>query len=228
MITEEYAPGRLVDVHGDGHEGIVLMWHGRGPNERGVMTHLASAIATSGVRVLAADWDSTAHDHGRSDVLRSLGHAQRAAAELGIDAARLVVVGWSLGATAAISLAVQPDGPARTVLLAPGDGPRAVSAVTGAALPRVFPAADGGRTIDILHGARDDISHPALVRGLAARLRAAGWDTTLTEVDAEHAGIVGTVYDTESERCVAAQDPVVVAASDRVAATIIAAATASS
>jgi predicted esterase len=72
MITEEYAPGRHVDVHGEGQDGVVLMWHGRGPDERAAMAPLAQAVALAGVRVLAADWDSTAVDHGRSDILGSL------------------------------------------------------------------------------------------------------------------------------------------------------------
>lgn len=69
MFTAEYAPGRLVDVHGGGQDGVVLLWHGRGPDERAALAPLATMIASSGVRVLAADWHSTAPDHGRSDVL---------------------------------------------------------------------------------------------------------------------------------------------------------------
>lgn len=228
MITEEYAPGRLVDIHGDGQDGVVLMWHGRGPDERAALTPLARLVTLSDVRVLAADWDSTAADHGRADVLGSLAYARRTAADLGIDPGDVVVTGWSLGATAALSLAVAPDGQAHTVLLAPGDGPRAVSAVTGEPLPAVFPASTSGRTIDMLHGSRDDISHPTLVHGLSARLRASGWAPTVTELAVDHSGIVGLAIDPATELYVAARDPIVVEATERVAATIVAAATASS
>lgn len=227
MITEEYAPGRLVDIHGDGQDGVVLMWHGRGPDERAALAPLARLVTLSGVRVLAADWDSTADDHGRADVLGSLAYARRTAADLGIVPDDVVVTGWSLGATAALSLAVAPDGPAHTVLLAPGDGPRAVSAVTGEPLPAVFPAPVSGHTIDILHGSRDDISHPPLVHGLAARLRASGWAPAVTELAVDHSGIVGLAIDPATELYVAAQDPIVLAATERVVATIVAATTAS-
>jgi len=228
VITEEYAPGRLVDIHGEGQEGVVLLWHGRGPNERAALAPLARLITLSGVRVLAADWDSTATDDGRADVLGSLAHARRAAADLGIEPRDVVVAGWSLGATAALSLAVAPDGPNHTVLLAPGDGPRAVSAVTGEPLPAVFPAPADGRMLDILHGSRDDISHPALVHGLAARLRASGWAPTVTELAVDHSGIVGLAVDPETQRYVAAQDPITLEATEHVVAAIVAAATASS
>lgn len=224
MISQEYAPGRLVDVHGDGQDGVVVMWHGRGPNERAALGPLARAVASSGVRVCAADWDSTAPDHGRADVLGSLGHARRLAEDLGIPANDVVVVGWSLGATAALSLAVGPDGPGHTVLLAPGDGPRAVSAITGEPLPAQFTPPAVPSSIDILHGSRDGISHPALVRGLAARLRAAGWAPTLTELPVDHAGIVRLAHDPETQLYVAAEDPGIVEAGERVVATIVAAA----
>ena len=228
MFTEEYAPSRLIDVHGEGQDGIALLWHGRGPNERAAWTPLARAITPTGVRVLAADWDSTAADHGRSDLLGSLEHARRSAAELGIVPADVVVVGWSLGATAAVSLAAAAGGPNHTVLLAPGDGSRAVSAVTGEVLPDVFATPDGRRTIDILHGSRDDIAHPALVLGLAARLRASGWVPNVTELAVDHSGIVGLSIDPDTQLYVEAQDPTTLEAVDQVAASIVAAAMASS
>lgn len=228
MITEQYAPGRLINIHGEGQDGIALLWHGRGPNERSAWAPLARAITPSGVRVLAADWDSTAADNGRSDVLASLEYARSSAADLGIAAADVAVVGWSLGATAALSLAVAPDGPNRTVLLAPGDGPRAVSALTGDALPDVFTTRDGPRAIDILHGSRDDIAHPALVLGLAARLRASGWAPTVTELAVDHSGIVGLAIDPDTQLYIEAQDPITLEAVEQVAASIVAAATASS
>lgn len=226
MFTAEYAPGRLVDVHGGGQDGVVLLWHGRGPDERAALAPLATTIASSGVRVLAADWDSTAPDHGRSDVLGSLMYVRQTAAELGIGPTDVVVAGWSLGATAALSLAAEPGGP-RAVLLAPGDGPRAVSAVTGDPLPEAFPAPTGRRTVDILHGTRDDISHPALVNGLAARLRSSDWQPVVTALAVDHSGIVGLAIDPDTQDYVPAQDPVVLEATSQVAAAIVAAATAS-
>jgi dienelactone hydrolase len=190
--TEEYAPGRLIDVHGDGVAGLVLMWHGRGPNERGALAPLARSVAAHGVRVLAPDWSSEAEDAGRADLLTSVRYARECGASLGLDPGRLVVVGWSLGGTAAVSLTVHAKRlgipPVHVVLLAPGDGPRAVDALSGSPLPATFPP--GRSQIDIVHGTRDEISHAGLVLGLEARLRAAGWRTTLTELDTDHVAIL--------------------------------------
>lgn len=192
VSTEEYAPGRSIDIHGDGTKGLVLMWHGRGPNERGALSTLAKAVAAHGIRVLVADWNSQADDGGRADLLTSMRYAREHAVAIGLDPARLVVVGWSLGGTAAVSLAVHAKRlglpPLRVVLIAPGDGPRAVDPVSGARLPETFPPGDD--VIDILHGTADDISYAELVLGLDARLRASGWRTRVTELDADHMTIV--------------------------------------
>ena len=103
-----------------------------------------------------------------------------------------VAGGWSLGGTAAVSLAVHAKRlglpPVRIVLVAPGDGPRAVDPVSGSPLPETFPS--GNDVIDIVYGTADDISYAALVLGLDARLRAAGWRTRVTGLDADHVSIV--------------------------------------
>lgn len=194
MISEEYAPGRLVDVHGEGTDGIVLMWHGRGPDERGALAPLAATTAAEGVRVVVPDWSSLAQDGGRADLLTSFRYARELAVTQGLDPARLVIVGWSLGGTAAVSLAVHAKRlglpPARIVLLAPGDGPRAVDPISGSALPDPFPPGANQLPVDILHGERDDISHAALVTGLAQRLAAAGWSIDLVELAADHVSIL--------------------------------------
>src|SRR5215204_215731 len=106
VSTEEYAPGRSIDIHGDGTKGLVLIWHGRGPNERVALSPLATAVAAQDIRVLVADWNSQADDGGRADLLTSMRYAREHADAIGLDPARLVVVGWSLGGTAAVSLAV--------------------------------------------------------------------------------------------------------------------------
>jgi dienelactone hydrolase len=108
--TQEYAPGRLVDVHGEGTRGIVLLWHGRGADSRTDVAGLAEEIAGHGLTVVVPDWSSYAPDSGRADLLASLEHARGVAADREVDPDRLVVVGWSLGGTAAVGL----------VTLAPG------------------------------------------------------------------------------------------------------------
>ncbi|RYJ05918.1 MAG: hypothetical protein EON52_09055, partial [Actinomycetales bacterium] len=89
--TQEYAPGRLVDVVGEGT--TVLMWHGRGPDNRLALERLAAAVAASGRRVVVPDWDSTADDGGRADLLTSLRFARESADH---DPDELTLLGWSL------------------------------------------------------------------------------------------------------------------------------------
>lgn len=54
-ITEEHAPGRLIDVHGEGDDGVVLLWHGKGADSRPELVGLGSTIAEHGVRVVVPD-----------------------------------------------------------------------------------------------------------------------------------------------------------------------------
>ena len=221
MDTREYAPGRRLDVHGDGAAGVVLMWHGRGADSRAVIADLADEITGHGLRVVVPDWDSAAPDGGRSDLLASLEHARGVARDAGLDPDRLVVAGWSLGGTAAVGLVMQAPvlgvGIAATVLLSPGDGPRALDPFTGAPLPDPIPAAPHAGPVHVVSATHDDIATPELVRGLEARLRAAGWPTTWTEVDADHGSIAMTRHDAELDRFVPADDDATVAAGRRVA-----------
>lgn len=190
METVDYLPGRQLDVHGEGDRGVALLWHGRGPDNRGALADLGGQIADAGLRVVVPDWDSHADDAGRSELLASLRHARGLASGLGLDPSRLVVGGWSLGGTAALDLVLHASEldlpPVRTVLFAPGDGPDAVGAFSGEALPAQFPAGADFLPVDVVLGVDDDVTEPAMVTGLVDRLRASGWATTLTEVEADH------------------------------------------
>lgn len=130
----------------DGDDGIALLWHGRGPREAYALAPLATELESAGLTVLAADWDSTAPDHGRADLEASLARATRLAADRAIDPGRLVVLGWSLGGTAALGLALQSDHPLHTILVAPGYAPRAIDAFSGLPLPEVFPGVTAAST----------------------------------------------------------------------------------
>ncbi|KRC65328.1 hypothetical protein ASE12_11475 [Aeromicrobium sp. Root236] len=221
MITEEYAPGRLADVHGDGAVGVVLLWHGRGADSRTVVADLADEIAGHGLRVVVPDWDSSAPDGGRSDLLASLEHARGLAMNHALDPDRLVVAGWSLGGTAAVGLVMQAPALGvrikATVLLSPGDGPRALDPFTGEPLPAPFPEAPHAGPVHVVSATRDVIATPDLVRGLETRLRAAGWPTTWTEVEADHGSIAMTRYDADRDRFVATDDQATLAAGRQVA-----------
>ncbi len=209
-----------IHEHGAGSAGLALFWHGRGPREAYALAPLAQAVAASGIRVLAADWDSTAEDRGRSDLDASLEQARRTADGLGIDPQRLVLVGWSLGATAALGLALQSPEPLRTILIAPGYAERATDAFSGRPLPEVFPPGNG-HPIDVLWGSLDDLVDEEMAVSLSDRLRAAGWAVTTTELDADHSGVVGIRFDDDLDRYVV--DPLAADALATAAAAIVAA-----
>ena len=104
--------------------GHVLLWHGRGPNERGVLATLGRARRRAGPTVVVPDWSSEADDGGRADLLRSLRFTRETVEAAGGDPGSLVLVGWSLGGTAAAGLTIHARrlgvGVARTVCLAGG------------------------------------------------------------------------------------------------------------
>lgn len=184
--TREYAPGRLLDVHGDPSAATVLLWHGRGPDEREVLAPFAGLIADTGLRVVVPDWDSTSEDGGRTHLLLSIKHV------LGLDTPWLVA-GWSLGGAAAASLALN----GRKLGLGP---------IAGVSLAGVFTKEDPltGRpflerviyerrqgTITLIHGVDDAIAAVEASQAFHRNLTEAGWSGDLFELDTDHAGIVG-------------------------------------
>lgn len=189
-MSVEYASGRRADVYGDADAPTVLMWHGRGPDQRASLAVLAEAVAARGRRVVVPDWDSSSADHGRADLLTSLRFARESATH---DPGEVVLVGWSLGGTAALSLTQHQRrlglSLPRVVVVAAGivtDDP-----LTGVDLtpppPRPAPVTT---RLDLICGRHDD---RATVDGVAAAhdlWRAAGWDATLTVLDADHDTIV--------------------------------------
>lgn len=203
MVDHEYAPGRRLLVRGAPEHGVVLLWHGRGVDSSSWMEPLADRVAARGALALAPDWSSETVDGGRSDLLTSLRHARELASEAGHDPDRLVLAGWSLGGTAATSMAVHSKrlgvGLGGVVLMAPADGPGVLDGISGGPLPRVLPRGEGRCRIDVLYGEDDTSTPPDQVGGLELRLRAAGWTTSLQAVAADHGEIVGCRYDARRE-----------------------------
>ncbi|MCW2768765.1 MAG: esterase [Aeromicrobium sp.] len=230
MTTEEYAPGRHLDVRGEGGP-VVLLWHGRGADAREVLATLSDHIAGHGVTVVTPDWDAGRPDGGRADLLTSVRRAREIAADRGQDPDTIVVAGWSLGGVAAVSLALHARrlgvGVGGLVLIAPADGPRALDPISGQPLPTPMPSGSGRCRVDVVYGEDDTITPPDMVCGLELRLRAAGWSTSLHALDGDHGEVVGATYDERRDAFVpshsarARQDATTVAA-------IVAAATASS
>lgn len=231
MVTTEYAPGRQVHAVGAPDRGIALLWHGRGVDEGASMLPLAERVARGGVLALAVDWSSEGDDGGRADLLTSLRHVREMAAARGIDPSRVVVAGWSLGGTAALSVAVHAKrlgiALGGAVLIAPGDGSRVTDPISGSPLPATFPPGAGRCRVDLAYGEHDPLATPDLVSGLELRLRAAGWSTSMHAVDADHAGVVGTRFDPRTERYLPARARAAVDAADTIADLIVAAATSS-
>jgi pimeloyl-ACP methyl ester carboxylesterase len=229
--TEEHAPGRLLDVRGDTGP-VVLLWHGRGADARGVLAGLSELVAGRGLTVVTPDWDAGAPDGGRADLLASVHRARELAAERGQDPDTVTVAGWSLGGVAATGLALGTEhlgiGLGALVLIAPADGPGAIDALSGQPLPTRLPDGAGRCRIDIVYGERDTVTPPDMVCGLELRLRAAGWSTSLHALDADHGEVVGAMYDQRRDAFVPSRTPRAVEGAATTAAIIVAAATSSS
>ncbi|MTE21247.1 alpha/beta hydrolase [Streptomyces sp. TRM43335] len=207
--------GRLLDVHRPAHgpaaAPTVLPWHGRGPDERDVLAPLARQAASLGFVVVVPDWRPDAPDGGWGHLRASVRFARERAGEFGGDTGRIVLAGWSLGAYAAVSVAVRPE-------LMDGWRPAAVAGIAGRYLwerPEMglgnlrdalaaTPAAPV--PVHLVHGTADDIAPVHHPRNFVSVLDRWGWPVTLTETDADHASAVMTEYDPARQRCVPARD----------------------
>ena len=90
---------------------VVLLWHGRGPNERGVLGALASAIARRGFVVVVPDWEPDTPVSGCRPLLSSLRFAlDNAAAHGGIERGSSSAAGHSARTQPPISCST-PWGP---------------------------------------------------------------------------------------------------------------------
>jgi predicted esterase len=217
--TLEYAPGRWADMHRGSGSGHVLMWHGRGPNERGVLATLAGLVAARGPTVVVPDWSSEAEDGGRADLLRSMRFTREAIEAHGGDPGSLVLVGWSLGGTAAAGLTINARrlgvGVAGTVTLAGGFA--APDPISGQLLTGSLPTTDHPSPFTLIHGIADDVAPVSMSRAFAQALELAQWPVELVELPTDHAGIVGTTFDDAHEHCLPATDEKTIAVATEVA-----------
>lgn len=185
---------------------VVVLWHGRGPGEAHVLRRLATALHSDGHTVVTPNWDASAADRGAAVLRSSLEQASAIAAEH--PSVPLVLVGWSLGGTAALSLALASSGaprPAAVVGLAADVRER--SPLNGA-----LPGDQVSSGIDVLpiflvHGADDAVVPAAGAEEFARACLAAGIACTLTVVESDHAGVLGTEYDPRVGICVPSDGP---------------------
>jgi len=224
--AEQYRPGRLTDVFrppATEHAPVVLLWHGSGPDEREVLAPLAAAVARRGPLVLVPDWRSDDPVVGPVELLDSIEFARATSGELGGDAGRIVLAGWSLGANAAAAVAEHPAlvggwhpsglvGLAGSYDASPFDGRRDAGEPVGGA----------GRPALVAHGSADPVVPLAGSVAAAGRLAGDGWRVVLRQIDTDHAGIIGTEYNPWRSLCVPTTDPGRLVVLDAVAAAVAA------
>ncbi|MFJ3926241.1 alpha/beta hydrolase [Streptomyces sp. NPDC090022] len=205
------ASGQVLDVYqpAGASEPVpaVLLWHGRGPDERDVLAPVARAAAGLGVVVLVPDWRPDAPDSGRTHLRESADFVRRNVADFGGDPERIALAGWSLGGKAAVGAALNP---------AAFDGwrPRAVVGIAGAygsvaPTTGTVPIDDLRRGGDLLpsprvwlvHGTADPVVDVERSRELRAALEEHGWPVSLDEVATDHAGVIMTEFVPEHDRC---------------------------
>jgi len=218
--TVEYAPGRHLDVHPGTGSGHVLLWHGRQPDMRGVVAPLARMIAERGPTVHAVDWNSHADDGGRDDVLRSVRFVREAIRAADGDPDALVLVGWSMGGTAAAGLTLHARrlgiGFAHTVCLAGGfPAPDPVSGLQ--LLTDPVPRSAEPTPFTLVHGVGDDVVQISVSRAFAQRLEQAGWPVEVVEVPTDHGGIAAAELDASEDGYQPATDPDTLAVAGQVA-----------
>ncbi|MFJ7067826.1 alpha/beta hydrolase [Streptomyces sp. NPDC101115] len=202
---------------------VVLLWHGRGPDERDVLAPLARAAASLGVVCFVPDWRPDADDGGRTHLRESALFVQQNAAAFGGDTGRIALAGWSLGGNAAVAAAMDP-------LALDGWRPRAVVGVAGA-YTRPQPLT-GRAPIDelakaemtlpaipvrLVHGTADPVVAVQQSRQFHTALQRQGWPAWLDEPETDHAGVIMTEYDPGSQRCRPSDTPHVVEAGIRTA-----------
>ena len=230
------AGGQRLDAYcpdtGSQASPIVLLWHGKGPDERDVLAPLALATAAEGVVCFVPDWRPDAEDAGRTHLRESVTFIQQHAADFGGDAASATLAGWSLGGKTAVAVALDPaalDGWRPRAVVAVAGGYTTPDPLTGrAAMDRLANSDEPASSpipIHLVHGTADTMVDVAQARALHAALRRRNWPTTLTELDADHAGVVMTVYDPELCRCVPSDSDRVLSAGHQTAQLIAQAAT---
>ncbi len=209
MQTQEYAPGRLVDIYGDILYGdmsdpTVLLWHGMQTDSRPAVRPLAETLAEHRLGVVVPDWNSHAADGGRADLMRSVVFARRFAGA----ADGLTVVGWSMGAAAAAGLTLHATDLQVTLTwtVCLGGAFTAIDPISGLPVRDLLVPDRIGAPFVLLHGVHDDVIPVAATHEFAADLERVGWPVQVVDLDTDHWAIAGARYDATLDQCFAAED----------------------
>lgn len=203
----EYGLGQSLDLYDPEHPRgsvTVLLWHGSGPDERDVMEPLAQQIAAAGVPTVVPDWNGNDGGEGKHHLAASLAFVRDFTARTGLD--RVVLAGWSLGANAALDVVLL------TTVLG-GWRPAAFVGLSGGFDHSPFRGTGTPRTpapsvpLLLIHGSADEVVPVTRARAAFEDLRDRGWEVELREVETDHAGAIGTVYDPARHRCVPTVEP---------------------
>ena len=157
---------------------LLVLLHGAGGSGAGILKRLGTFADEAGIAVLAPDsrgstWDAIRGDFG-PDVTFINRALERVFKTVAVDPQRIIVGGFSDGATYAISLGLQNGDLFRRVLaFSPGfyvgDAPQGK--------PRVF----------VSHGTRDEVLPiDRCSRVIVPRLQKGGYDVTFREFDGGH------------------------------------------
>jgi predicted esterase len=204
----DYGPGQLLDLYQPEHRrgsSVVLLWHGSGANERDVLGPLAHQIAGRGVPTIVPDWSRDDGGRGRHHLSASLAFTLDRAAATGLD--RIVLAGWSLGANAALDVVLLSSTlggwrPAGFIGLSGSfdDSPYRQGGSVDVAVDPTVP-------LLLIHGSSDEVVPVERARTTLERLGRAGWRASLREVETDHAGAIGAIYQPDTHRCVPTDDP---------------------
>jgi predicted esterase len=205
----DYGLGQLLDTYEPERPRgsvAVLLWHGSGPNERDVLEPLADQIAAAGVTTIVPDWSCDDGGRGRHHLTASLAFTRDLSGSIGLG--RVVLAGWSLGASAGLDVVLL------TTILG-GWRPAAFIGLSGGFDDSPYSERDSfAVTVDpsvpllLIHGSSDEVVPIGRARITFEALLRAGWEVTLREVETDHAGAIGTIYDPTKHRCVPTDDPI--------------------
>ncbi len=222
-LAVPYGHGKVLDVYraeASAERVAELLWHGSGADERQVLAPLAREIASAGLVTVLPDWSPDDPELGRAHLLASISYTlDPLAGPEGID--RLVLAGWSRGASMGLRFVLDPPWtddwrPAAFVGISGGyqDALSNAEPVDGHTVDRRAP-------IVLIHGINDEVVPVEGSRAAILKLRAGGWSVARREVEADHAGVIGTRFDSTVGRCVPSDHPATRAAMSSVSSWIV-------